>query len=369
MARTGRHPQQVMDEALWGIFQTGYTDGFGSDADHLKTPADLADCLRAGFTLFTIDPGDQVDNQADTDAPETLLSKCRGLGAEAPDLNLDRLRKSYLSGKVKLPGGSSLEFSETELLRAAVKYGRAIKHTVMMYQTLKSAAAGRTFELEMSVDETLTPTTVGEHYFVASELARAGVTWVSLAPRFVGRFEKGVDYIGNLDEFRKELIRHRAVARQLGNYKISIHSGSDKFSLYPTIAEVTEGRVHLKTAGTSYLEAVRTIADTNPELYRAIYRFARERYETDRASYHVSAKIDRVPPENALSNGDLEASLDDFHTRQMLHVTFGSVLTARTEDGSYRFRTEFYRTLEAEELEHYRCLAKHLGRHARPFAR
>ena len=93
-----------------------------------------------------------------------------------------------------------------------------------------------------------------------SELLRLGVKFVSLAPRFVGRFEKGVDYIGDLALFEAELAQHAAVQKHFGNYKISIHSGSDKFSIYPLFAKYTEGKVHLKTAGTSYLEALRVMA-------------------------------------------------------------------------------------------------------------
>ena len=87
------------------------------------------------------------------------------------------------------------------------------------------------FELEVSVDETETPTTHAEHVYIASELKRLGVDWVSLAPRFIGRFEKGVDYIGDLGAGRPgRARRHRP---PLGPYKLSLHSGSDKFSVYP----------------------------------------------------------------------------------------------------------------------------------------
>ena len=153
----------------------------------------------------------------------------------------------------------------------------------------------------MSVDETATPTSVAEHVFVASELKRLGVKWVSLAPRFVGEFEKGVDYIGDLDAFRRSFAQHVAVAQHFGPYKISIHSGSDKFSIYPIAAELTGGLVHLKTAGTSYLEALRAIAKIDPALFREIMAFAIERYPEDRASYHVSADLAKVPAPESLA--------------------------------------------------------------------
>jgi hypothetical protein len=183
-----------------------------------------------------------------------------------------------------------------------------------------------------------------------------------MAPRFIGRFEKGVDYIGDLDEFRASFARHVAVMRTLGPYKISIHSGSDKFSVYPLVADMTEGYVHLKTAGTSYLEALRAIAKIDPGLYREILDFAREHYQRDKATYHVSADIEKVPPAESLNDDELADLLDQFDARQAFHVTFGSVLT------SDRFRQRFYDALRSDETAHYAVLESHLGKHVAPFS-
>ena len=86
---------------------------------------------------------------------------------------------------------------------------------------------------------------------------------------------KGVDYIGDLDEFEAEMAKHAAIARVLGPYKLSIHSGSDKFSIYPIFARHAGSLVHLKTAGTSYLEALRAIAGVDPAFFREILALAR----------------------------------------------------------------------------------------------
>ncbi|MCD6364744.1 MAG: hypothetical protein J7M14_02595, partial [Planctomycetes bacterium] len=235
--------------------------------------------------------------------------------------------------------------------------------TVSMHRRLKQVAPGD-WELEVSVDETESPTSTAEHYFFAAEFKRLGVEWVSMAPRFVGRMEKGVDYIGDLDVFRRSFAGHVAVMRTLGPYKISIHSGSDKFSIYPIVAEMTGGMVHLKTAGTSYLEALRALAAIDPQLYREILDFARGRYETDKATYHVSADVSKVPAADSVPDDELAALLDDFDARQVFHVTFGSVLTA---DGGAKFRDRIYEQLKRDEETHYAALEKHLGRHVTPF--
>jgi len=253
----------------------------------------------------------------------------------------------------------ALAFDEPALARAAAKYGRAIGHTVRMYRHLASIMGGRAFELEVSVDETETPTSPQEHFFVANELQRLGVQWVSLAPRYIGRFEKGADYIGDLDAFDADLAKHAAIARVLGPYKLSIHSGSDKFSVYPLYARHAGRLVHLKTAGTSYLEALRAIAGVDPGLFRSILAFALERYEEDRLTYHVSANVDKVPRPETLTDDDLSMVLDLFDGREVLHVTFGSVLD--------RFGEELLAALDADEEAYYTALEVHFDRHLAPF--
>ena len=363
MARTQRTPEQVMDAATWGALQEGFADGFGADADHLQTPGDITVTAATGFTLFTIDPGQHVEDQADEFHVDLLADYFAKLDFDALEISEDDLKAAYVGKTFALDGGGSVAFDEIAFLRAAVKYGQAVAHTAAMHRHLRDAAHGP-FELEVSVDETESPTSPAEHYFFAAELKRLGVEWVSMAPRFVGRFEKGVDYIGDLDDFRASFARHAAVMRTLGPYKISIHSGSDKFSVYPIVAELAGGLVHVKTAGTSYLEALRVLAGIDADLFREILDFARGRYDADKATYHVSADVAKVPPADKLLNSELAPLLNDFDARQVLHVTYGSVLTA--DDGK-RFRKRFYEALERDEEAHYAVLEKHLSRHVAPF--
>ncbi len=363
MIRTRRTPEQVLDDATWGVFQEGWRGGFGADADHLKTAADVDLCTAAGYTFYTIDPGEHVDNDADTDGTAALAAKVEALPWRELESSPRSLRAGYAGRTFSLEAGLSLTFSEEDFLRAAAKYGRAIAHTVGLYRRLVERLGAGAFELEMSVDETATPTSVAAHWFVASELMRLGVRWVSLAPRFSGRFEKGVDYIGDLGAFERELVQHAAVARQFGNYRLSLHSGSDKFSIYPLFARHTGGMMHLKTAGTSYLEALRALARVEPGLFRVVLALARERYLQDRASYHVSAELSRVSDPAGLRDSDLPALLDDFHARQVLHVTFGSVLTACDESGECHLRRAIYGALQQHEAEHYQALEAHMRRH------
>lgn len=177
----------------------------------------------------------------------------------------------------------------------------------------------------------------------------------------MGTFEKGVDYIGDLNQFRESFARHLAVARTFGPYKLSLHSGSDKFSIYPIAAALAGDLIHLKTAGTSYLEALHAIAALDPALFRSIVAFAVERYPVDRASYHVSADVSRMPNIASWRDTRLSELLDDFHAREILHVTFGSVLQDK------RFNERFFTVLRENEEAYYQMLENHFDRHLSPF--
>lgn len=370
MTRTQRTAQQVMDDAIWGVFQAGWRTGFGSDADHLKTTADIDKCSAVSFTMFTIDPGDHVCSDADKMSGADLAQAMSAINWADFECSQDDFRKRYLGKTFKLDGGDPVRFDEDALARAMVKYGGAILHTTRMYRHLvEIRSGGSAFELEVSVDETATPTTIAEHYLVANELKRLGVKWASLAPRFVGEFEKGIDYKGDLKVFRQSFAQHAAIARTLGPYKMSLHSGSDKFSVYPITAELADGLVHLKTAGTSYLEALRVVARKDPGLFRRILDFAFERFDTDKASYHISARLDAIPRSNQLKDDQLEGVLNQTDGRQLLHVTFGSVLTTKGSDSNFLFRDAVRGCLIEHEAEHYSVLKQHLGRHIAPFAK
>ena len=359
MARTGRNPQLVMDNATWGIFQEGWQAGVGADADHLKIPADIDICLAAGFTFFTIDPGDHVDNRAETATAGQLRELADHLPSEI------RPEASGLQDQTFQIEHLTIIFDEITLLRAAVKYGKAVAHVAAMYQHLVQAAGTQPFELEVSVDETDQPTSHAEHIYFASQLKRLGIEWVSLAPRYIGRFEKGVDYIGDIAALEGDLAGHAAIARHFGPYKLSLHSGSDKFSVYPIAMRQTHGLVHLKTAGTSFLEALRTIAALDIDLFQEIYRFAREHYDTDKLTYHVSAEIGRAPLPKSVT--DWVGLLDQFDAREIFHVTFGSVLTEKTSTGDFRFYDRFLKVLNKNPEAYWKNLETHFERHLIPF--
>src|SRR6266508_1726359 len=337
-ARTGRTPQQVMDDAKRAVEAAYWDSPWGADADHLKTLEDIPPFVEAGYTFFTVDPGEHVDNAADVDPADVLKQKI-------VDLNWDELSDLYLHQNAGLAWG---RFEAESLMRATVKYGRAIQHAAVMFNRL--CLMKDEFDFEVSVDETDSPTTPLEHFFIANELTRLGVRFTSLAPRFIGEFEKGVDYIGDLNALDIELEKHAAVTRHFGTYKLSLHSGSDKFSVYPLVAKHWGERIHVKTAGTSYLEALRVLATHEPDLFLKIYLLGRACYEEDRRTYHVSAELTRLP-----KTSDLSSLLNDFHAREVLHVTFGSAIG--------KFGVELRAAMIKHEDVYFEGLRTHFEKH------
>ncbi|HEY6961011.1 MAG TPA: tagaturonate epimerase family protein [Gaiellaceae bacterium] len=270
LARTGRSWHDVLASAQAGMTASAWTEPYGADADHCKEADDVVRARECGYTMFTLDATDRLSDGDTDDVAATWLpvvEHVERLAAEVP------------------PGA----------------------------------------DLEVSIDEVAAPTTPGEHTFVATELRRRGVRVTSIAPRFPGDFEKGIDHRGSLDEFVAAVRAHARVARDCGPYKLSLHSGSDKLRLYRPLAEETRGMFHVKTAGTSYLEGLRVAGQKAPALIREIWACATERFAVDRSTYATTADVDSVPPQLARDAPD--RLLDDTHARRILHVTFGSVLS------------------------------------------
>jgi len=155
------------------------------------------------------------------------------------------------------------------------------------------------------------------------------------------------------------------VAQALGGYKISLHSGSDKFSIYPLAVEATGGRIHLKTSGTSYLCALEVVARQDGDLLAEMWAISRRAFVRARASYQVSADA-AVTPET-LDGVDLGELVSAFDSRQILHVGYGDVLNATGADGR-PLRGRLQELLVTHEEEYAAVVAEHLSRHVAPFA-
>lgn len=359
MERTDRTPAQVMECAVRAIQSSGYDGPWGADADHLQTPADLDGVTAAGFCFFTIDPSAHVHCDADEIPAEALSDRIAELDGVDAEATLDR----YLNRRVTVDGAFEIRFDDRiQLLRATLKYGAALVHAGTMARAIEEKMGGRPFELELSIDETDTATSPREHLFLGLELQRLGIRVASLAPRFVGDFEKGVDYRGSLDEFESHYRQHAAIARHCGGYKLSIHSGSDKFAVYPLMGRISGEALHVKTAGTSYLEALRVVCRTDPGLFAEIVRFSRDRFETDRATYHISGRLDQVVAAPAAEEAET-LYLEGDAGRQILHVTYGSVLTTGTTANGARFKDRLLETLDRHADLHAELVARHLGKH------
>ncbi|MGB3375838.1 MAG: tagaturonate epimerase family protein [Microbacterium sp.] len=358
MDRLGRSPQNVLDDATYGCVAGGWDGPVGADADHIHDISRLGEAVAAGFTTFTLDPGDAVrDAQPDTG---TALA-----GTDWTTLQTDRdetLRR-YSGIPVDL-GRFSLTPSDEDVIRAIAKYANAVALISRMHDKLAELATAP-YEVEIAIDETTQPTSLFEHHYFAAEAARLGVHWASMAPRYIDGFEKGVEYRGDVDALAENVAGHRAVAVRNGGYKISMHSGSDKFSIYERVIAAADGRIHLKTSGTSWLCAVEVLARRAPVLFRQVHEVSSAAYREARASYQVSAAAgdDHI---SSIPDGDLESLVHADGTRQVLHVGYGAVLTASGHDGPL---DGLIRDVLSDHRDEYLLiLENHIGRHLLPFS-
>jgi tagaturonate epimerase len=356
MGRCHRTPRNVLDDATWGAFQAGWTKPVGGDADHLEELDDIDNTVAAGFVFYTLDPKAEVDPDAEHADPAAIQQKVAALDWAGLESDLATFTKRYVGQRIDLEQ-EAIELDEQSVFRAMAKYGPSLAHAMAMYRRLMEK--GIDCEVEFAVDETDYPTKPAEHVVVVSELQRLGMDFVSFAPRFVGRFEKGVEYIGEIDRLQRDFEIHAEIAHALGPYKLSLHSGSDKYSTYPLIAEATKGLVHLKTAGTSWAEALRVIAYYDPDLMREVLGLALDSFEANRKSYHLSCDPRRIPTDP--TDEEVAQLMDRVDSRQVLHVGYGAILE--------EFGPRLYQVWNDNEEEHYRIIADHFVKHLTPFAR
>jgi hypothetical protein len=354
MTRTERNWESVIDEVIWGCFEAGYGGPFGADADHVKEIKDIQGAIDVGYTMFTIDPSDQVNDNV----PNLTKRELEKLYNKIPERK--KLEKLYL-GKTYTVSGHKLQFTQEDLAIAMLTYYQALKHVIKCYQYLKEHSQGE-FDLEVSVDETLASTSPISHIFIVEELHRNGVDFQNLALHYIGVFQKAIDYIGEVEKFTREMEIHAAIAKKFGGYKLSLHSGGLKFSVFPAFSEKTQGLFHVKIS-TTYLESVRIIIRKNPDLYRQMHPYILEKFNQDKASYDLTTDLSLIPDINKIPDSHLEDLLDKDESRQVIHTTYGSVLSDKNKKGTYLFRNQIYQTLYQNEDEHYQFVSEHVKKH------
>ena len=355
MSRTERNWQKVLDDAIWGCFEEGYEGLFGADADHVKEIKELKEAVDCGFTMFTLDPSDFISKDIE-ELNEQELNQLYNQIPKNKEIENLYLNKSYKAGE------QELIFDEKSLKEIIITYYEALNHVVKCYEFLKDYKKEK-FDLEISVDETPTVTSPLAHLFIVLELRRRGVDFQNLALHFLGDWQKGIEYIGNVEKFAKEFSLHAALAKTIGGYKLSLHTGSDKFSVYPIFSQETDGLCHIKTAGTSWLEEVKVVAMKDPALYREIHRFALENFEKDRASYNLTTDLSHIPDIDTIADDELVNLFKQNDSRQLIHITYGSILRAKDDEGKYIFKDRIYKILFKYEEDHYRELSNHIKRH------
>ena len=343
---TNRSFEDVLDVVSFSVFRDGFKKGWGADGDHLKTAEDVKYALSLGFTMITLDCSEHINNNVTDENAPPLPQNYAG---------------KYLGKEFDIGEGTSLSFTEGELKKIVAVYGNAITFATGMFNEFFRKGEYNA-DFEISIDETSTPTTPLQHYFVARELIDAGVSFATMAPRFCGEFQKGVDYIGDLAQFEKEIKVHAIIARHF-KYKLSIHSGSDKFTVFPSIGKATNTVFHVKTAGTNWLEAMRVVAQGDPALYREVHKYALEAFDEARKYYHVTTDLTKIPNVDTLADAGLPKVFEQNDGRQLIHITYGLILNKKNADGSFAFKDRLYKFWKDHAEDYAQAVEKHIGKH------
>ena len=326
----GSQPDSVREAADAAVRALGWKKPYHVDADHIRL--ETVDGFIASSDFYTIDVADSIGKPAAADAVAAFVG-----------------RRRDLAGRLHIPGIEG-PFSTTsaDIEKIAAKYLRAVAEAGGIYRHIAQAKGEGRFITEVSMDETDSPQTPPELLVILAALADEKIPLQTIAPKFTGRFNKGVDYVGDLPQFEKEFQQDLAViAYAVGkfglpqNLKLSVHSGSDKFSLYAPVRRAlarSGAGLHIKTAGTTWLEEVIGLAEAGGEglaVAKEIYTHALEKREALCAPYAAVIDIDpsQLPGSHLLREWTSEQfvaalrhdpSCRDFnpHLRQLIHVGY-----------------------------------------------
>jgi len=326
----GSRPADVRAEADRAVQSLGWTAPYFVDADHISLKT--VDGFLAASDFFTLDVADWIGRDAGDEAVEQFVA-----------------RHERLVGRLSLPGiDRPLEISRPMIADAARKFLAAIREAGRIDRRIQQAKAGQSPVIEVSLDETDRPQTPVELLLILAAGAEEGIAAQTIAPRFAGRFNKGVEYVGDVAEFARQFEEDVAVmAFAIGefqlpkNLKLSVHSGSDKFAIYRPMREALkkfDAGVHLKTAGTTWLEELIGLAAAGGdglEIAKDVYSGAWRRFDELCAPYASVVDIDRgaLPSPEAVTRWDgdqfaaslrHDAGCRDYnpHLRQLLHVGY-----------------------------------------------
>ncbi len=328
-AIVGSEPISVLREAQAATAALDWTGPWHVDADHINLGT--VDRFIEASDFYTIDVADYI-----------------GKASEAAEIERFITDGARLVGKLAIPGLSSpVEIDRAALEAAARKFLWAAQEAGRIYRHI-AKLKGEDFIAEVSLDETDRSQTPAELLLILFMLAREGVPAQTIAPKFTGSFHKGVDYIGDLAAFEREFEADLCVARYAAaefglpdTLKLSVHSGSDKFSLYPIINRLLkkhDAGVHLKTAGTTWLEEVIGLAESGGEglaMAKEIYASAVARFDELVKPYATVVDIDRakLPSPSEVQGWSSDAFVAalrhdrscpayDAEFRQLIHVSF-----------------------------------------------
>lgn len=320
ITKTSKSGEEVILNSLIGVFQSGFKGNWGSDADHIRDEEwlkKMVDNKFLPYTMFTLDTYDYIDTES-----------CRKDFIDEKEFKIRFKKAEKYIGKTYNFNGFRITYSQDSIYKIVKRYYRALDFLLKCFSIIKDKIYN--FDFEPAFDEKGIDTTPEEHFYLASELINDGIEFSSFAPKYFGIFEKGIDYIGNVNIFIENLKVHKIIAMHLGNYKLSLHSADDKFKILGPFANILEENFHIKTSGSTWMESLRTIAQCNPDLFRLILGITYDQIEENSKAYYI--KLDNKKIQRLLKAKHPEELIEEKETRQLLHVSYGTILEMYRKD-------------------------------------
>jgi hypothetical protein len=367
-AETRRNFTQMIQDAAWAIFQENYQEGYGAVGAHLKSLQEVKEALDAGASMVTLDLTGKISPEAFQDPKELIDRRFKeeiDEGDAKVTFHLFLDKEFVLKGR---EGQVVLCFDEEGVKRNTLFFYKALDFIEEVYQVIRSKTGnGPLVDFGISMEEAPFPTLPENHFFFALELSHRGVHIQSLAPQFVGEFQKGMDDREDREAFRRQFIQHLLIAQDYGNYKISIHSERHKLSTLSEMGGLSNGPLHLKTVCKSGLEAMRLVALKNPSLFREIHRYALSLFNETSKRHPVATDLSQIPNLRELHSQELPRLFDQEDSRELLHFTYGYLLHAEDKVEKNLLRDHLYHTLTQYEEEYWSLLEKHIENHLNSF--
>ena len=309
-------------DAVMGVLQTGFVGDWGADANNISDPEDLAEAIKADYSMFTIN----------------IVPFLRKFPEEEPQKIIDSLNETSKSLIDKFNYfGNLYNISEDAFIYSAYQTEKGLETALNYYKEIQKSKSD--FDFEIGLNKALETTTLSDMLFIMLYLKENNIKITSLAPKFEGFWIPGCEYQGNYEKLFNQIKQFSEITDKHGDVRLSLHS-SDKFSVYPEFKNKTDNNYHIKTSGTSWLRLLILVAIHQKDLFDKMYNLSADKQK---------GKVPYYNKEHP------ELFINDPALCMLFHTSYDIILNELKDDIKIFFKSH--------EEEYYHLISNHLGKH------